>query len=87
MRSPRALPVLLLAACLALFSSVIAAAPAAGWTESPISLAVGGGPPGAALHGTLTRPESADTADAVLIQPGSGPVDRDGNAPGTARGR
>ena len=83
MRSPRALPVLLLAACLALPSAVAAS----GWTESPISLAVGGGPPGAALHGTLTRPESADTADAVLIQPGSGPVDRDGNAPGTARGR
>lgn len=34
------------------------------------------------LYGTLTRPTGIDKADIVVIQPGSGPVDRDGNLPG-----
>lgn len=33
------------------------------------------------LHGTLTLPAAA-SGDAVLILPGSGPTDRDGNGPG-----
>lgn len=78
----RSLTAALAIACLTLPAPVAAA----GWTESPLALAVGGGPPGAALHGTLTRPDGAVSADAVLIQPGSGPVDRDGNAPGLAGG-
>lgn len=64
---PRAMGALLLAATLA--------APA----EARITrdLAQGG------LHGTLTLPDATDTpVPAVLILPGSGPVDRDGNMPG-----
>lgn len=34
------------------------------------------------LHGTLTMPEGDGKVPAVLILPGSGPVDRDGNLPG-----
>jgi pimeloyl-ACP methyl ester carboxylesterase len=34
------------------------------------------------LHGTLTLPDGDGTASAVLILPGSGPVDRNGNLPG-----
>ncbi len=45
------------------------------WTERTVS--IDGGP--APLRGTLTMPAGTDAVDAVLIHPGSGPVDRDGN--------
>ena len=35
---------------------------------------------GLKLSGTLTRPEAGDTLPAVLILPGSGPTDRNGNS-------
>jgi uncharacterized protein len=38
--------------------------------------------PTGTLYGTLTLPTGIDKADIVVIQPGSGPVDRDGNLPG-----
>src|SRR5690242_3273986 len=34
------------------------------------------------LHGTLTLPDGDDPVPAILILPGSGPVDRNGNFPG-----
>lgn len=39
------------------------------------------GDPAAPLYGSLLLPAGQDRADAVLILPGSGPVDRDGNFP------
>lgn len=44
------------------------------WSERDLS---SGG-----LHGTLAMPEGDGKVPAVLILPGSGPVDRDGNLPG-----
>jgi len=45
------------------------------WTERTVSIDGGLAP----LHGTLTMPAGTDAVDAVLIHPGSGPTDRDGN--------
>ncbi|MBJ7535716.1 alpha/beta fold hydrolase [Rhodomicrobium vannielii ATCC 17100] len=47
---------------------------ASAWTERDVSLD--------GLHGTITLPEGEQRTTAVLILPGSGPVDRDGNIPG-----
>ncbi len=46
--------------------------------EAPASIEV----PGGTLHGTLALPADDGTAAIVLIHPGSGPVDRNGNLPG-----
>lgn len=58
-----------------LITAIILGGPdiASAWTERE---AVSG-----QLHGTLTFPEDAEQVTAVLILPGSGPVDRNGNFP------
>jgi pimeloyl-ACP methyl ester carboxylesterase len=66
------LKALLLAALLALPATASAAAPQESAFEAP--------GPGGALKGTLLRPGDAGRKDpVVLIVPGSGPTDRDGN--------
>jgi len=45
--------------------------------EEPAELAVDGG----TVHGTLARPRKPAPTPVVLIIPGSGPTDRDGNSP------
>lgn len=52
---------------------------AAGVTERVVSIPGGQAP----IYGTLAWPAGTDRVDAVLIVPGSGPVDGDGNAPAT----
>ncbi|BBK44165.1 alpha/beta hydrolase [Allostella vacuolata] len=49
-------------------------------TSAWIEQAVASGP----LHGTLARPAAESSGIGVLVLPGSGPVDRDGNLPGAA---
>ncbi|MEX2454309.1 MAG: alpha/beta fold hydrolase [Rhodospirillaceae bacterium] len=53
-------------------------AAAESWTETAATLGSDDG----ALHGTLTLPDGGAAADAVLIQAGAGPSDRNGNLPG-----
>lgn len=53
---------------------------ALGWTEREVVT----GEWLAALRGVLTLPQGAERRPGVLILAGSGPVDRDGNAPGVA---
>jgi pimeloyl-ACP methyl ester carboxylesterase len=55
--------------------SATSSATAATWRERPVRLGD--------LHGTLTVPDAGDAVAAALILAGSGPVDRDGNLPGT----
>jgi pimeloyl-ACP methyl ester carboxylesterase len=62
-----------LAGCTAVISPL-----AQGWTERAVML----GSDVAALHGTLALPDGTAPVPGVLIIPGSGPVDRDGNLPG-----
>lgn len=48
------------------------------WAEQQVSIDGGLAP----LHGTLTIPSGSAPVDAMLILPGSGPTDRNGNFPG-----
>jgi hypothetical protein len=57
------------------FVLAIVSATAATWRERRVDLGD--------LHGTLTLPEAGKVAAAARILAGSGPVDRDGNLPGT----
>ncbi len=55
-------------------SAVMTGTRHAPWSEQPLQLD--------GLHGTLTLPDGHGPVPAVLLLPGSGPVDRDGNLPG-----
>jgi uncharacterized protein len=57
-----------------------AAAAAASLDPSIVSNEVSIMIPGGRLHGTLSRPLSGTASSAILIIPGSGPTDRDGNS-------
>jgi uncharacterized protein len=59
-------------------STVMISMSAHGWTERAVTL----GSDVTALHGTLALPDGTALVPGVLIIPGSGPVDRDGNLPG-----
>ena len=61
---------------LALISADVAAGPPAGFSETAVSVKVGGG----SLKGTLWQPKSG-TAPGVVIAAGSGNTNRDGNQP------
>lgn len=53
--------------------------PVQAWSERPVAVAVSL-PSGAALHATLTLPDGEGRVPGVLVIPGSGPTDRDGNS-------
>lgn len=61
---------------LAALASVLLLAGAAAAGEQDVSIPGGKAP----LYGTLLMPEAPGTVPAVLLLPGSGPTDRDGNA-------
>lgn len=50
---------------------------AASWNEGDAAIDAGG----VVLHGTLTTPDGDGRVPGVLLLPGSGPIDRNGNAP------
>jgi hypothetical protein len=62
---------------IAAFALLATAAPAQGPVPEEVALGDGAG----ALHGTLLRPSGRAASEPVLILPGSGPTDRDGNNP------
>lgn len=64
---------------LILASALLLAAPAA--FAAPIETAVEVQGPGGLLKGTLTSPERSARAPVMILIPGSGPTDRDGNNP------
>jgi hypothetical protein len=60
--------------------SAKAAAAAAAFDPAIVSQEVSISIPGGTLYGTLSRPSAGTPTNAVLIIPGSGPTDRDGNS-------
>ncbi len=64
----------------ALIAALAIPVAARAWTERDVATGTGF----AALYGTLTLPDGEGPAPGVLILAGSGPVDRDGNLPGSA---
>lgn len=63
---------------LVVLSGITISAPVSAQTEIQLQNPT----PTGTLHGTLTLPSAAARPDVIIIQPGSGPVDRDGNPPG-----